>query len=175
MDWLNRPMLAAALSLLDVQLDSKVLEIGFGTGALVERLGALAPAGRIAGIDLSPLMVAQATRRNRQAVQAGRVELRCGSVSALPFADRSFDRVVAVNAFQFWPTPLHDLREVRRVLAPGGRLVLGMRLTEGAHPRSLRREQIDPIRTLLAQAGFARVAAVERRHGRGSAVYIIAV
>jgi ubiquinone/menaquinone biosynthesis C-methylase UbiE len=174
MDWINRPMHQAALEVLAVERHSRVLEIGFGTGALVQRLAALATDGLVAGVDLSELMVAQATRRNREAVKAGRVDLRCGGVSALPFADQAFDRVVAINSFQFWPSPLHDLREVRRVLAPGGRLVLGMRQTLAPHPRSLTPEQFLEVRCLLVKAGFGTLDQVERRHGPGTAVYLVA-
>lgn len=174
MDWINRPMHQAALEALAVERHSRVLEIGFGTGALVARLAAVVSGGLVAGVDLSEQMVARASRRNRQAVAAGRVDLRRGGVSALPFGDGSFDRVVAVNSFQFWPSPLSDLREVRRVLTPGGRLVLGMRQRLTAHPRSLTPEQFMAVRRLLGQAGFGAVDQVERRHGRGTAVYVIA-
>jgi ubiquinone/menaquinone biosynthesis C-methylase UbiE len=174
MDWINRPMQEAAVELLAVERGSRVLEIGFGTGALVQRLAALATSGQVAGVDLSELMVAQATRRNWQAVRAGRVDLRWGGVSELPFADQAFDRVVAINSFQFWPSPLDDLWEVRRVLAPGGRLVLGMRQTLAPHPRSLTPEQLLEVRCLLEQTGFRTVDQVERHHGRGTSVYLVA-
>jgi ubiquinone/menaquinone biosynthesis C-methylase UbiE len=69
-------------------------------------------------------MVAQATRRNAAAIARGQVALGLGSAHELPYADGSFDKAVTVNSIQFWPDMTVGLREVGRVLRPGGRLVI---------------------------------------------------
>ena len=121
----NRRAAARVVGLLEVQPGDRVLEIGFGPGVALGVLAERASPGTVAGIDPSREMVAQASARNAAAVRAGRVALRQGSADNLPFAGNSFDKVVAINSVQVWPDPAAGLREVRRVLKPGGRLALG--------------------------------------------------
>jgi len=121
----NRRAAARVIGLLDVQPGDRVLEIGFGPGVALGALAERASPGTVAGIDPSREMVAQASARNAAAMRAGRVALRQGSADNLPFAGNSFDEVVAINSVQVWPDPVAGLREVRRVLKPGGRLALG--------------------------------------------------
>jgi ubiquinone/menaquinone biosynthesis C-methylase UbiE len=70
-------------------------------------------------------MVEQARARNPTAIQGSRVDLRLGSVESLPFGDNSFDKALAINSMQVWPDVRAGLREVRRVIKPGGRIALG--------------------------------------------------
>ena len=96
-----------AVALLDVRPTDSVLEIGFGPGIAIGEIAARATGGRVCGLDHSPVMVRQAARRNRAAVRAGRVDLRCGSVDdrdALDGFGATFDKVLAVNVVGFWPT-----------------------------------------------------------------------
>jgi ubiquinone/menaquinone biosynthesis C-methylase UbiE len=65
-----------------------------------------------------------ARRVNKALVEQGRVELEHGSVSDLPFPDDAFDLATAFETTMFWPNPVEDLREVRRVLKPGGTLLI---------------------------------------------------
>jgi iron complex transport system substrate-binding protein len=88
------------------------------------------PDGRVAGVDSSEAMLAMASRRNRAALAAGRVDLRLGRAEEIPFADASFDAAYAANSVQFWPGPERSMLEVRRVLRPGGTLLLAIRLDE---------------------------------------------
>jgi SAM-dependent methyltransferase len=149
----------------------QILEIGFGPGELIERLTRLVPDGLVAGIDPSETMLAQAVARNRAAVEAGRVDLRLGSISAIPFADRRFDAVCTVNTIYFWPNPAADLAEVRRVLRDGGQVFITFRvkrLRDGRwvvstrmpafHDRSIR-----GVRDLLREAGFEDIRGRLRR------------
>jgi ubiquinone/menaquinone biosynthesis C-methylase UbiE len=92
---------------------------------VIQRLSKLAAAGHVAGIDQSREMVEQARARNATAIQSGRVHLRHGSVESLPFDDNSFDKALAINSMQIWPDAVAGLREIRRVMKPGGRIALG--------------------------------------------------
>lgn len=112
------------VDLLDVQPRDQVLEVGFGPGIGIGAAAGLAVEGWVAGIDHSAAMVAAATRRNAGALRAGRVELRQGSAAALPYAADRFDKVFAINSLRFWPAPVEALRELRRVLKPGGRIAI---------------------------------------------------
>lgn len=120
----NRQLNAWAVDLLVVRPSDHVLEIGFGPGLAVQALSRRARRGRVAGVDVSALMVRQASGRNAAAIRAGQVELREGGVSDLPYPDSSFDKALAVNNVQFWPNLPEDLGEVRRVLRPGGVLAI---------------------------------------------------
>ena len=122
--WKNRERNAWTISMLDLQPDDQVLEIGFGPGQAIQEVAKLTPDGFVAGIDLSNVMVVQASQRNAAAVHAGHVLLQQGSESPLPFEDNKFNKVFAVNSMQFWSNPVAGLQEVRRVLKPGGKVVI---------------------------------------------------
>jgi SAM-dependent methyltransferase len=101
----NRRRNTWAVSLLDVRPDDRVLEIGFGPGLAIRELSRIAHAGYVCGIDHSELMLRQATRRNADGIARGVVDLRLGSVDALPAFDRPFDKILAVNACMPWNEP----------------------------------------------------------------------
>jgi SAM-dependent methyltransferase len=108
--------------------EDHVLELGCGSGRLLFRLAARARRGRAVGIDPSELMVRHARHRNRRWIAAGRAAVEPGSSRDLSrFAEASIDRVLGVHVVCFWGDPARDLAEVRRVLRPGGRLLLGFR------------------------------------------------
>ena len=109
-----------SVSLLDLQPSDHVLEIGFGPGIAIELLASLTPDGHVAGIDYSRKMVSLASRRNREAIQSGRVALCYGEATVLPFASESFDKVLSIHTLYFWHDPVEALREGLRVLKPGG-------------------------------------------------------
>src|SRR5262249_35602848 len=83
----NQNVAAWSIGLLDVQPNDSVLEAGFGPGVGIELLGNVVATGHVAGVDACREMVAQAAARNAIAVGRGLVDLRCGSVESLPFAD----------------------------------------------------------------------------------------
>jgi ubiquinone/menaquinone biosynthesis C-methylase UbiE len=70
-------------------------------------------------------MVKQATARNIVGVESGRIDLRRGSAESLLFEDETFDKALAINSVQVWADAKAGLREIRRVLKSGGRVVLG--------------------------------------------------
>ena len=79
------------------------------------------------GIEISQPMLERARRRFRAATAAGRLALHEASVSDMPFPDGTFTKVVTINTMHFWPEPAAGLREIARVLRPGGRFVLAVR------------------------------------------------
>lgn len=110
--------------MLDIQPSDQVLEIGFGPGQAIQEVAKITPNGFVAGIDLSDVMVVQASKRNAAAVRSGHVLLQQGAEAPLPFEDNKFNKAFAVNSMQFWSNPIAGLQEVRRVLKPGGRVVI---------------------------------------------------
>jgi ubiquinone/menaquinone biosynthesis C-methylase UbiE len=169
----NQGANAWLVELLGAGPGDRVLEIGFGPGLAVERN--VARGAFVAGVDHSELMVRKASARLARALREGRVELRQGRADALPFGDASFTRAMALNSLQFWPSPEAGLREIHRVLAPGGRLVLGQRLRKDDAGRFDRRrfgmsdERLAALLATLASVGF-HDARVERRTIAGEAV-----
>jgi SAM-dependent methyltransferase len=143
--------------LLEVGPNDSVLEVGFGPGMVIQRLSKLAAAGHVAGIDQSREMVEQARARNATAIQSGRVDLRHGSVVSLPFDDNSIDKALAINSIQVWPDAVAGLREIRRVMKPGGWIALGFTPYSGQPNRGL-------TETLVA-AGFTKAHVVETDKG----------
>jgi arsenite methyltransferase len=106
-----------------------------------------------------------------------RLQILRGSVSSLPFADRRFDCALTVHAIYFWPDPGEGLREIHRVLKPGGRLLIASECPEDLGRRAYARHGFRIYRDgelagLLREAGFADVT-VEREGHRvfGSAVF----
>jgi demethylmenaquinone methyltransferase/2-methoxy-6-polyprenyl-1,4-benzoquinol methylase len=117
--WRRRAIVLAALGPREVALD-----VGVGTGDLAfGLLGGSDPTARVIGVDVSPLMLDALRRR-----AAGRDERSVTSLLAtaecLPFRDGSFDRVVAGFAVRNFGDLAAGLREIRRVLRPGGRAVV---------------------------------------------------
>lgn len=155
----NRERNRWAVSLLDIQPSDRVLEIGFGPGVAIRELARLAVEGYVCGIDHSDVMLRQASRRNAQAVRSGRVDLRLGSLESLPTFDQPFDKVLAVNAIQFVADPVECLRDLRGLLAAGGRIAIAQqpRCPGATDETSALRGQ--RIATQLAQAGFSDVRA----------------
>lgn len=117
----NRGRNAWAVSLLDVQRDDRVLELGFGPGLAIRELSRIAAEeGYVCGIDHSELMLRWARRRNADGLRRGVVDLRLGSVDELPAFDALFDKILAVNTNMFGSEPVARLAELRRLLRPGG-------------------------------------------------------
>jgi len=92
-----------------------VLDAGCGTGSLTFALARRARALRIQGIDFSPAYVEHATQRNRDPS----IGFQVGDISALPFPDASFDRVLSLLVLHFVPDTPRALAEMRRVGRPG--------------------------------------------------------
>ena len=176
MERLNGRAYARAAALLAPKPGERFLEIGFGTGRLIEMLLASAPDVHVAGIDPTPTMLAVASARRAVAAAAGRVDLRLGSDAPLPWGDAQFDGVAALHCFQFWPNPEASCREIFRVLRPGGRLVLVLRdharSAPGWLPNPLSRggSELASAEALLGVTGFR----VEHADRVGSSPVLIA-
>lgn len=150
-----------AVSQLRVAPGDSVLEVGCGPGVAIRLLAEGQRAGFLAGVDPSPIMVRQARRRNDALVRAGWVEIGEGSASWVPFGDDRFDRVLSVNNIMLWPNPPNDLREVARVMKPGGLLVISLNPRWAKTPGDVW-DMGREILSLVTGAGFV-AATVEGR------------
>lgn len=117
----NEELLQAILRMAAPELRESMLDVACGPGMLV---CAFAPYVRQAiGIDLTPAMLEHA-RAAQQRQGFDNISWECGDVTALPYPDGSFDIVTCRYAFHHFPDPLAVLTEMRRVCAPGGRVVV---------------------------------------------------
>jgi ubiquinone/menaquinone biosynthesis C-methylase UbiE len=104
-----------------------IIELGFGTGGLTRMIAAALPQGFVAGVDPSPRMWEIARRRNQRAIRERRVDLRVCDPALLPWEQSRFDKAIAINTYQSWPFPGDVLRGLRRVLRPGGAIIMTVR------------------------------------------------
>ncbi|HXW06416.1 MAG TPA: methyltransferase domain-containing protein [Vicinamibacterales bacterium] len=145
-----------------------LLEVGCGGGALLK--AALQSGCRAAAVDHSPDMVRLARAANREAIEAGRLEVLHATAERLPFADGSFTCAAMTGVLGFLADPARAFAEIRRVLQPGGRFVsLGsdaaLRGTPAApEPMAsrLRFYEDAELEALARDAGFAQARVVRR-------------
>lgn len=136
---------ARSIGLLAPKMNQRVLLVGAGTGLDLPYLsGDL----RITAIDLTPAMV---TRLHKRAVQMGRdVDARAMDAQHMDLPSASFDAVVLHLILAVVPDPLACIREVERVLRPGGRAVIFDKFASDEGPVRLLRRAANPIASLIA-------------------------
>jgi ubiquinone/menaquinone biosynthesis C-methylase UbiE len=149
-----------------------VLDVGCGGGRTVSKLAAIATQGKVYGIDFSAESVVATKRTNAQWIDLGRVEVRHGSVSQLPFPDSMFNLVTTVET-HFWWADLPG--EVLRVLKPGGTLVVIAEIYKGmttgagklaekyASRTGMMLLSVAEHRELFSNTGYSDVQVVEKR------------
>ncbi|TQE16741.1 methyltransferase domain-containing protein [Streptomyces ipomoeae] len=159
------PAYAAAIAELGLRAGDRVLDAGCGTGrALTPLRAAVGPSGVVLGADLTPAMLEAAVRAGRD--RDG--QLLLADVAALPLRTESLDAVFAAGLIAHLPNPAEDLRELARVVRPGGTLALfhpigraalaarqGRRIT----PEDLRAER--NLGPLLAGSGWRMTSYVD--------------
>ncbi len=112
------------LTHISIEKHYTILDVGCGGGRTIRKLAAIALEGKTYGIDHSEESVAASRRTNKQWIEMGRVEIWHESVSQLPFSNNMFVVATAVETHFYWPDLAADMREVLRVLKPGGTLII---------------------------------------------------
>jgi SAM-dependent methyltransferase len=156
-----------------VEKSFTILDVGCGGGRTIQKLAAAAPDGKVFGLDYAAASVAVARHTNKQAIEAGHVDIRHGSVSHMPYAHGTFDLVTAVETHYYWPDPLGDMREILRVLKPGGRLLIIAETYKGRRFDALYWPAMKLLgatyltvaghRELFAAAGYSEIEIVEEK------------
>ena len=118
----NRRLIDTAIELLNPKRTDRVLDIGFGPGYSLVSLARRA--GRVVGVDYSRDMVEAA---RKLAAGQPNIRVRWGDAACLPFRARTFDCAITVNSIYYWPDLAAGLREIVRVLKPGGKVAIGCR------------------------------------------------
>lgn len=142
-----------------------IAELGCGGGRNAGELLKRFPDALVTAVDYSALSVEKAKKYNRKAAEAGRIRVLQGDVSALDFADASFDLATAFETVYFWPGPTESFSEVCRILKPGGRFLI-VNESDGTDKTGKQFESIidgmktytaEELETALKDAGFASV------------------
>jgi ubiquinone/menaquinone biosynthesis C-methylase UbiE len=144
-----------ALAELDPQPDDHVLEVGYGPGLSLAEACRLVTRGPVTGVDVSDVMLRQATRRNAEWIHAGRLELRVGDAQHLDADLHDLDLIYGINVWQFWTDQTATIRAFAPRLVPGGRLALVYMQPPGGSTTA--DEAGERLQTQFVDAGLAAV------------------
>ncbi len=144
---------------------SEVLEIGCGGGRNAGEILKKYPSGYVTAIDYSEVSVTKARDYNKEAIEAKKMEVNQGDVSALNLPEEKFDLATAFETIYFWPGLERCFSEVARVLKTGGSFMI-VNESDGTDSASLKFEKIidgmkcytiDDIKSALKTAGFTDI------------------
>jgi SAM-dependent methyltransferase len=175
----NVGMNELTLSCLDLRLNDRLLEVGFGSGYLLNRVLSANACEIAYGVELSPEMLALATKRFRRYVHCGKVDLRHGTIDQLPYEDGSLTKLCSVNTLYFWPDADLALRECRRVLAVDGKMAICFNAKADlagwpGHVHGFTLYELDEVVDLFVRAGFSDVKVEEARDEEQGLFYCVA-
>ena len=148
---------------MNLKHDDKFLEIGFGSGLFIKKY--VSNVSKIAGLDYSKDMVKLAKDFNINLVESGKAEFKHGDATSIPWDDNEFSVVVAIETFFFWSEPERSLKDIFRVLMPGGRLVIEMAYNKDDgidHTKLIKKMNLklysgEEMKRLLKESGFVDV------------------
>ena len=120
----HTPVSLWGLKHLDIEDDDVILDVGCGGGMNINRMAQKAK--KVYGVDYSEESVKLSREVNQDFINKGKVEVLEGNVKMLPFEDNTFDIVTAFETVYFWPDIEKCFGEVKRVLKPGGKFLIGM-------------------------------------------------
>lgn len=151
-----------------------ILDVGCGGGRTVHRLATIANGGIVCGIDYADGSVTASQRENAALIKAGRVSIQKASVSHLPFPENHFDLITAIETQYYWPDLNPDMREILRVLKPGGKLIVIAETYKGGKFDTLKwplmwllrssHLSVDNHRQLFSTTGYTDVQIFEEHH-----------
>lgn len=108
----------------------KMLEIGFGNGNFFMDFINKAKGIKMYGVEFSKSMLDQASKMNVALINGNHLNIQLVDNSQLPYNEHFFNAVIAVNLVYFWNNPKEHLKEIHRVLQPGGKFYIGLRPAE---------------------------------------------
>ena len=166
---------AHTLNALAAQNGDTILDIGCGGGRALKLVSQQNPSGKLYGVDYSETSVACSTEENKEDIASGKMQILHGSVSELPFTDKMFDKVYSIESYFFWPDLQNDLKEIFRVLKPGGKVCISehiMNLEEYDEETQLEIIKLEmhtvsseEFTKLLKNAGFIHIKAHIAKNG----------
>jgi len=158
--------------LISIKIDDRIIEIGFGTGKLIDKMAQQIDTGLIEGVDFSKVMVSIARKRNKKNITKGKVKILEGNFDEIPFEKESFTKACSINTLYFWTKPAHTAKKIAEILKPDGKLILAFEDIEQLKRRKLNQEVFhlyskDGVQKLLINAGFSKnLNIVTRKKGK---------
>jgi ubiquinone/menaquinone biosynthesis C-methylase UbiE len=123
----NQRIIHDTLSILNAEADDSILEIGMGNGFFVNEILSKHRSITYTGCDYSELMVEESEKINTEWITKGQAKFILSDVTSLPFSDNSFNKIFTINTIYFWDNEIKVLNELKRVLQPNGKLIIGFR------------------------------------------------
>lgn len=152
-----------AADLLHLETGDELVEVACGSGVFLDQHAR--HVSRIAGLDLSEIQVRLAQRKLADLIAAGSAEIVHGDAAALPWADESFSAATCMGSLEYFPDRMAALLEMRRVLRPGGRIVVSYGLDPKAEQFAAETERWgipnpteEEARKVVEEAGFSLVS-----------------
>jgi len=129
-EWMNRGndrMNRDVLQVLDAAENDTILEIGMGNGFFVEEILSRHPTITYTGCDFSDVMVEEAKRINATGVANGRAGFMHADIVSFEAKEKLFTKIFTANTIYFWEDPKQVLDKIKTLLAPNGKLIIGLR------------------------------------------------
>ena len=126
----HMPIFEPTLPLMDVKPTDRVLDLGCGSGWATRLVAKRLHPKKIVGIDISDEMVRRAEEQSKGITN---IEFRQGAAEKIPLPDGSIDKIFSIESFYYWPDQMAGLKEVKRVLTPGGKLFMLINLYKDNH------------------------------------------
>jgi SAM-dependent methyltransferase len=137
--------------------DASVLEVGYGPGLGLEAALAAVPDGSVVGLDHSATMRSSAAKRNRAALDAGRLDVLVGDAQVPPPGLGPFDAIFSCNVWLFWSDQVATLRALAGLLRPGGQLAVTHLPRHEGPSAAAADEAASRIETQLCQIGLVGI------------------
>ena len=157
------PIYRSISKVLNLQSEDDLAEVACGGGHFLKKYASHVHS--VAGLDLSDVQVKMAKRKLRRRIAEGTTEIVQGDASKLPWEDDRFSVATTMGSFVVFHKPLESLKEMYRVLRPGGRAVVSIEFNaeDGKdHSKEIEKYRMwvwteDEVRAMMKEAGFSEV------------------
>lgn len=164
MNFGHKSIYSNVAKVLKPQPGDDLLEVGCGNGYFLKKYASHVHS--VAGLDLSELAIEMARKKHRDRIRTGIAQFVRGEASQLPWEDNRFSAVTSMGSFIMFPKPLESLKEMYRVLRPGGRVVVGIEWNaeDGLdHTKEIKEYGMslwteDEVRAMMKEAGFSEIS-----------------
>ncbi|UTE76674.1 class I SAM-dependent methyltransferase [Rossellomorea sp. KS-H15a] len=120
----HKPETLWTIGNLQLQENERILEIGCGAGFAMKQIASLNGGHNVTGLDVSETLLQSAAVRNKKAIRQNQMALVHGSVEEMPIPNEEFTFVFSIHSVYFWEDLSKSLKEIERVLSPGGTVLI---------------------------------------------------